>query len=70
MWHIVLETTSTGLPNLDVSIPWPLVLGPYGLLVYLVIENQWLRREIREMRKSADDLAKTAFDLIFKERGK
>lgn len=48
------------------DIPWAIILGPYGLTVYVIIDNIRLRKQNDELRKTSDEMAKTALAALKK----
>lgn len=54
---------------LDGLPPWALVLGPFGLTVYLLWDNWNLKKDNKELRRAAEEMAKAALAALKKVGG-
>lgn len=48
------------------GIPWEAFLGPAGLTVYLLWDNIQLKKENKELRKAAENMATAALAALKK----
>lgn len=64
-WLILLQDPIS--PPGDIGgLPWAYVLGPFGLTAYLLWDNWHLKKDNKELRQAAEEMAKAALAALKK----